>query len=293
MPTPHAPMGTSPRQLINPRERFLYALILSVSLLVYGGLLFAGLSDPKVGATVAFYGMVFSLLGIFAHGLALGRIRGDSVRVSERQFPLLHRITAAHARRLGLSPVPDVYVMQSGGLLNAFATRFLGRDFVVIYSDVLELALAEGEAAVGFIMGHELAHVWRGHLKHRWLTAPGRFLPYLGAAYSRACEYTCDRVGAFCQPEGAISGLLALAAGCLSSNEPPAPPPAPSGLVPEGSHDAFDEREFARDPGLRARPARDPHRTDHAGHGNGRAAPVVEHPARRHELCRPPRAQAG
>ncbi len=213
MPTPHAPMGTSPRQLVNPRERFLYAIILFVSLLVYGGLLFATLSDPKVGATVVFYGILFSLLGIFAHGLALGRIRGNSVRVSERQFPLLHRVTATHARRLGLSRVPDVYVMPSGGLLNAFATRFLGRDFVVVYSDVLELALAQGEAAVGFIVGHELAHVWRGHLKHRWLTAPGRLFPYLGAAYSRACEYTCDRVGAFCQPEGAISGLLALAAG--------------------------------------------------------------------------------
>jgi Zn-dependent protease with chaperone function len=50
-------------------------------------------------------------------------------------------------------------------------------------------------------------------LKHRWLTTPGRLFPYLGAAYSRACEYTCDRVGAFCQPDGAISGLLALAAG--------------------------------------------------------------------------------
>jgi Zn-dependent protease with chaperone function len=213
MPTPHAPMGTSPRQLVNPRERFLYAIILLVSVLVYGGLVFATLSDPKVGATVVFYGIIFLLLGIFAHGLALGRIRGNSVRVSERQFPLLHRVTAAHARRLGLSRVPDVYVMQSGGLLNAFATRFLGRDFVVVYSDVLELALAQGEAAVGFIIGHELAHVWRGHLKHRWLTAPGRLFPYLGAAYSRACEYTCDRVGAFCQPDGAISGLLALAAG--------------------------------------------------------------------------------
>jgi Zn-dependent protease with chaperone function len=83
----------------------------------------------------------------------------------------------------------------------------------VVHSDVLELALAQGEAAVGFIMGHEMAHVWRGHLKHRWLTTPGRLFPYLGAAYSRACEYTCDRVGAFCQPDGAIAGLLVLAAG--------------------------------------------------------------------------------
>jgi Zn-dependent protease with chaperone function len=135
------------------------------------------------------------------------------VRVSEKQFPLLHRLATTHARKLGLKKVPTVYVMESGGLLNAFATRFLGRDFVIVYSDVLELALAQGEAAVGFIMGHELAHVWRGHLKHHWLTLPGRLFPYLGAAYSRACEYTCDRIGAFCQPEGAISGLLILAAG--------------------------------------------------------------------------------
>jgi Zn-dependent protease with chaperone function len=213
MPTPHGLTGTSPRQLVNPRERFLYAAMVVVSLMVYGGLIFAGVSNPEAGATIAGYAIMFSLLGMYAHGLALGRVRGNAVRVSERQFPQLHRLAAAHARRLGLRRVPEVYVMESGGLLNAFATRFLGRDFVIVYSDVLELALAQGEAAVGFIMGHELAHVWRGHLKHRWLTIPGRLFPYLGAAYSRACEYTCDRVGAFCQPDGAISGLLALAAG--------------------------------------------------------------------------------
>ena len=213
MPTPHAATATSPRQLINPRERFLYAAMLLVSLLVYGGLILAGLTNPEAAITIGMYAVMFSLLGMFAHGLALGRIRGNAVRVSERQFPLLHRLAATHARRLGLARVPEVYVMESGGMLNAFATRFIGRDFIVVYSDVLEVALAQGEAAVGFIMGHEMAHVWRGHLKHRWLTTPGRLFPYLGAAYSRACEYTCDRIGAFCQPDGAISGLLVLAAG--------------------------------------------------------------------------------
>jgi Zn-dependent protease with chaperone function len=213
MPTPHGHAGTSTSQLVNPRERFLYAAMVVVSLIVYGGLVLVGLAKPEAGATIVMYGLMFSLIGLFAHGLALGRVRGNAVRVSERQFPQLHRLAAAHARRLGLKKVPAVYVMESGGLLNAFATRFLGRDFVIVHSDVLELALSQGEAAVGFIMGHELAHVWRGHLKHRWLTIPGRLMPYLGAAYSRACEYTCDRIGAYCQPEGAISGLLALAAG--------------------------------------------------------------------------------
>jgi Zn-dependent protease with chaperone function len=184
-----------------------------LSLMVYGGLILAAVTNPEVGASIVAYGLMFALIGLFAHGLALGRVRGNAVRVSERQFPHLHKLAAAHARRLGLKRIPSMYVMESGGLLNAFATRFLGRDFVILHSDVLELALAQGEAAVSFIVGHELAHVWRGHLKHRWLTTPGRLFPYLGAAYSRACEYTCDRIGAFCQPDGAITGLLALAAG--------------------------------------------------------------------------------
>jgi Zn-dependent protease with chaperone function len=213
MRTPQGSLGTSPGQLTNPRERWLYGLMLVVSLVVYASLVLAGLGDPKVASMIIFYGLVFAMAGLFVHGLALGRVRGNSVRVSERQFPQLHRLAAAHARKLGMEKVPAIYLMQSGGLLNAFATRFLGRDFVIIYSDVLELALAQGEAAVGFIVGHELGHIWRGHLKYRWLTAPGRLFPYLGLAYSRACEYTCDRVGAFCQPDGAISGLLALAAG--------------------------------------------------------------------------------
>jgi Zn-dependent protease with chaperone function len=209
----HGPTAMPAGQLVNPREKVLYALMVLVSLVVYGGLILLGLTKPEVGLTIVFYGFLFFLLGTFAHGLALGRVRGNAVRVSERQFPQLHRQAAAHARRLGLKRVPDIYVMEAGGLLNAFATRFLGRDFVILYSDVLELALAQGEAVVGFIMGHELAHIWRGHLKHRWLTTPGRLFPYLGPAYSRACEYTCDRIGAFCQPDGAIAGLLVLAAG--------------------------------------------------------------------------------
>ena len=213
MPTPHGLAGVSPRQLINSRERILYAVMVVVSLLVYAGLALAGLADPKVGASILMYALLFAFVAFFAQGLALGRIRGNAVKVSERQFPQLHRLAASHAQRLGLKRVPDVYVMESGGLLNAFATRFGGRDFVIVFSDVLELALAQGESAVGFIMGHELAHVWRGHLKHRWLTMPARLVPYIGLAYSRACEYTCDRIGAYCQPDGAIAGLLVLAAG--------------------------------------------------------------------------------
>lgn len=213
MQTPSGSPSVQQSDLVYPRERVYYALVVVVSLAVYGVLGMVALSQLEFAISVVFYGMLFALIGLVSHGLSLGGLRGNGIRVSERQFAVLHGMVQDHSRRLGLSVAPDVYVLESGGHLNAFATRFLGRNFLVVYSDVLELALAEGEAAVSFIIGHELGHFWRGHLKRRWLTLPGRFTPYLGSAYSRACEYTCDRVGAYCRPEGAIQGLVVLAAG--------------------------------------------------------------------------------
>jgi O-antigen/teichoic acid export membrane protein len=92
MPTPHAPAGSSPRQLVSPRERMYYGAMLLLSVTVYAGLILAALSKPQVAATIITYGLLFSLIGLLAHGLALGRIRGNAVRVSERQFPLLQHL---------------------------------------------------------------------------------------------------------------------------------------------------------------------------------------------------------
>jgi hypothetical protein len=158
--------------LVNSRERVLYALVVIVSLVTYAVIGLVVLAQPEFAISVAFYGALFAVAAFFAQGHTIGRLRGNAIRAGERQFPLLHRTVQEHARRLGLGRAPEVYVVESSGLLNAFATRFLGRDFVVIHSDVLELAMAEGEPAVSFILAHELGHVWRGHLKRRWLTAP-------------------------------------------------------------------------------------------------------------------------
>jgi Zn-dependent protease with chaperone function len=211
MATPKAITDLS--SLVDPRERVRYAVMLLVSLLIYAFIAFTVWLVPESGWSVLLYVGSFALVGLLLHGLGLGHMRGNAVRVSRTQLPMVHTMVIAHARKLEMDEVPSVYIMQSGGVLNAFATRFLGRDFVVIYSDVLAMAMKQGEAAVSFIVAHELGHVWRGHLRHRWLIAPARFVPYLGSAYSRACEFTCDRVGAFCRADGAIPGLIALAAG--------------------------------------------------------------------------------
>lgn len=216
------------KALIHPRERFYLVLVILSSLLIYAYAIRAVLAlqlpaatavDPAAAAAnvgkgvFGFYVVVFVIAYIIIHGHFNGHLRGNGVRVTERQFPLLNRMVEQYATTLGLSPTPPVYVLQAGGVLNAFATKFFSRSFVVLYSDVVALAEAQGEDALGFVVGHELAHIKRGHLSHQWLKIPGMAVPYLGKAYSRAREFTCDRYSAECAPEGAVKGLLVLAAG--------------------------------------------------------------------------------
>ena len=212
MPTPRGTAGTPLKKLVYSRERIYYGVMVVVSLGMYAGLVMWSLAQPETGATYLVAAIVLPLIGWYAHGMALGHVRGNAVRVSDKQFPQLYRLTVAHARRLELKEVPAVYVLQSGGVLNAFATRFSGRDFVVINSDVLELALDQGEAAVGFIGATSGPPLARDTWAPWWLCRGGCAVS--GKRLLPACEYTCDPRAA-CQPDGAISGLLALAAGKL------------------------------------------------------------------------------
>jgi Tfp pilus assembly protein PilE len=76
-------------------------------------------------------------------------------------------------------------------------------------------ALEASPDALNFYIGHELGHFKRSHLIWGPILFPALLLPLLGAAYSRAREYTCDMHGAACSPSRELSAraLAALAAG--------------------------------------------------------------------------------
>lgn len=199
--------------LIHPKEKIYFGICVVVSLVIYVVLAGTILGGGQAAGTVLLYLVIGIIVYFLLHGLHLGHVRGNGVRVSDRQFPELNAMAEQHSRRLGMDETPAIFVLQSGGVLNAFATRFLGRDFVILYSDVLALASQKGGKAVSFVVGHELGHVRRKHMTRRALLYPAMIFPFLGSAYSRACEYTCDRFGNALDPEGGVDGLLVLAAG--------------------------------------------------------------------------------
>ncbi|WP_458072094.1 M48 family metalloprotease [Rhodanobacter sp. BL-MT-08] len=195
-------------ELVYRNETTLRAIALALSIIIWLALLVG-----TVGAVIV-YVLLFALFAVVAHSALIAHLRGNAVRISAKQMPDLYQRLYRCAAQLGVQPVPDAYLINGNGLLNAFATRFLGRNFVVLLSDVVD-SMEERPGALDFYIGHELGHLKRKHLTWGKILAPALFLPLIGAAYSRAREYTCDRHGlAVCEnPEDAQFGLAALAAG--------------------------------------------------------------------------------
>jgi Zn-dependent protease with chaperone function len=159
--------------------------------LIFSTIIWAALVISVVGIL---YGLLLGMFFFCAQALMIAYIRGHAVKLSPEQLPHLHAKVVEAASKMEITEIPEAYVMQAGGTLNAFATKFFSRNFIVIFSDLIDACDPEGKEA-DMIIGHELGHLALGHL--RWLVflMPARLLPWIGAAYSRACEYSCDRCG--------------------------------------------------------------------------------------------------
>ncbi len=207
-PAHAAPVRPAPNPLVYKNEPTLFGIVATISFLVWALLLVGTLGLALVYVLLAF------LIYLFAQSALISYLKGTAIKITPRQFPDLHARLIACCERLGITRVPDCYLLNGQGGFNAFATRFLGRNFVVLFSDVVD-ALEDRPGAVDFYIGHELAHIQRGHLAWAPVLLPGNVLPLLGAAYHRACESTCDRYGAACcaETQDAVAGITALAAG--------------------------------------------------------------------------------
>ena len=194
--------------LVYPKERTLSVITLILGILVWLILIVGTLG---VALPIVLLGFIFYL---FIQSMLIAHIKGNGVELSETQFPDLYRQFIDCCDQLQLKTRPQAYVLNGDGSLNAFATKFLGSQYVVLMSDVVD-AMSQHADGVRFYLGHELGHLRMKHLSWHFLRWPVLWIPLLGAAYSRARESTCDRHGLACSgtKEGAARALAALSAG--------------------------------------------------------------------------------
>lgn len=200
-------MDKTIQNLVHRKESIYLALVMLFSILTYIFLAFS-IIGLFVIALILFFTVIL-------HGLYVGGIRRNGVKLSTEQFPELYQKAISVAKDMGLQKTPDIYVVESEGMLNAFATRFFLKDMVVLYSGIFDLIEKEGEKEVLFVLAHEFAHLKRKHVVISLLLLPALWVPFIGNAYLRACEYTCDRYAAYYiqSLEASTNGLLMLAIG--------------------------------------------------------------------------------
>lgn len=194
--------------LLYKNEKKLFTIMLVISVLAWVGLLVGTMG------LVLIYVLAFLLFYLLAQSAFISYLKGTGVEITAEQFPDLHEKVVACSNKLGMEKIPAAYLLHMGGAFNALATRFLGKNFIVLYSDIVD-ALEEHPDALNFYIGHEVGHLKQKHLIWGPVLIPAAFLPVIGTAYSRAREYTCDRHGlAVCaEPASAQLGLAAIAAG--------------------------------------------------------------------------------
>lgn len=212
----NAPLSLSKiEQLRYPRE-YTYFLIGAI----FGGLVWLVVLISSFGL-ILLYGLIFAGLLAIASLFFRARILGNAVMVSETQFPEIYALVRNGAIQLGLRETPRTFILPGNGILNAFAIRFIGTRYVVLMAETVDFALLRKKTEeLRFIILHELTHHAVGHTAwwKNLLIYPAKLIPFLGAAYSRACEYTCDRVASYLisDTETSSRALLMLGHGSIA-----------------------------------------------------------------------------
>jgi len=186
--------------------------------LVIGGIVWAAVIIPTKG---------FILLPLIAVGILLwitekffqAKLFGNSVLITDKQYPKLHKIVMEESKKLlGSQPPPLSFVVNTDGVMNAIAIKFISKKYVLLFDSLIDVLWdSRNNDALRTIVAHEIAHHAAGHTHFfiNLILMPAFFIPYLGPAYSRSRELTADRTAAYSvqNPEASMQALIAFASG--------------------------------------------------------------------------------
>ena len=193
---------------VNGEKNILYITLAVV------GILFLFL----LGVSLRFILLVIVLSAIWVK-IRQGQLLGQSIKISENQFPEIYKIAKTAAQRLCMS-LPDIFVTQNP-VINAYALGFMGKKSVVLHSATVE-AMDSNELLA--IIGHEFTHIKAGHTN--WLVITNstesvqipiisQITGFVFLFWSRKAEYTSDRgaVLASRDPKATVNALAKVAVG--------------------------------------------------------------------------------
>lgn len=195
-------------RMISKEKKLLNIMILLMGSGIAAIFYFAGINEVL---TLLPWIIGGGLFGLIMNVLFASYLKGNGIKLTTHQMPGLYKKVKELSTKLGLEKCPETYIIQNGGVLNALAMNAWRKKYVVLYSSFLE---SKDPEVSEFIIAHELAHHYRKHLLIRTVFSLGMMLPFIGKAYSRACEYSCDIIAAnITNIKAAEKGIMVMAAG--------------------------------------------------------------------------------
>ena len=174
-------------------------------------------SSASAHIEILFILIVIPILLIAAVYFYYAQYRAYSIRITEKNFPEIYAVVEDYSRRLGLKKTPKVYLSQENGVMNAFSTFILRRQYVVLLADLFEVAYLEHHdlESIKFIIAHEMSHIALSHATFSYQISIlfANYLPILSSTLSRAREYSCDRVAQHLVGVSGVEPMLALIVG--------------------------------------------------------------------------------
>lgn len=134
-----------------------------------------------------------------------GQLLGNSVKVSDRQFPRIQKLAEGCAETLGIQP-PQVYIVNDPRL-NAATYGTDDESFIMVHSALVD---HYSDEELRTVIGHECGHIHNKHVVylttlHYLKMVASAFVPWIVYpaliplnAWSRRAEITCDRAGMLC-----------------------------------------------------------------------------------------------
>ena len=161
---------------------------------------------------------LFSLIMFpFIINIFYAKYRSRAIQVTPKNFPEIYYRVEVYSHKLGLKKVPEAYIVQENGIMNAFSAFILRKQYIQINADLVEIAYREFQDidSLSFVIAHELAHI---KLKHATLfynlsIIYSSVIPILGSTASRAREYSCDRLAQKLTGNSGVEAMLSLTAG--------------------------------------------------------------------------------
>lgn len=173
----------------------------------------------KIPASIQLFATLLIIVPYILFVLAYfyGQVRSRAVKITPRQFPEIYDLIIKYSYRLNLKEIPEAYIVQENGILNAFSSFVIRKKYIQINADLFEVAYREYHDidSIGFVLAHEMAHIKLKHasLPYQLWILWASVIPFLSQTSSRTREYSCDRLAQIVSGSDGIQAMMALTVG--------------------------------------------------------------------------------